>query len=73
MKQRDLDRAVSAATGEDVRLIRQRGFSVAELGTEQFDPEPDRLPPQMVDWDDVALHRNVPVVEQRFPPSLVMI
>jgi hypothetical protein len=73
MKQRELDAAVARMTGEDLRLIRQRGFSLAEFDDERFDPEPDQRPPQTVDWDDVELQRNVPVVEQRFPPLLVTV
>lgn len=49
MKQRELERAVAAATGESIREIRQRGFSVITM------PDQDDLesydPPQVMDWD----------------------
>ena len=38
MTQRDLDSAVASATGEDVREIRRRGFSVIDLRQRDFDP-----------------------------------
>ena len=70
MTQEDLDRAVATATGEDLRAIRQRGFSLADPLEVNFDPEPDIRPPQMVDWDARELERNVPLFFQnhgRFP------
>jgi hypothetical protein len=53
MTQRQLNRFVAAATGEDVREIRRRGFSIVEPNNIDFDPEPNDLPPQVVDWDEV--------------------
>ncbi|WP_437222702.1 hypothetical protein SH661x_002902 [Planctomicrobium sp. SH661] len=64
MTQCDLNTAVAQATGEELREIRRRGFSVVDLSETRFDPEPDILTPQMVDWDDLDLRRNVPVVQQ---------
>jgi len=64
MSQRDLDAAVAMATGEDITEIRRRGFSLTEPNEDLFDLEPDCLPPQVIDWDDVQLRRNVAVVEQ---------
>ncbi len=59
MTQRQLNRFVAAATGEDVREIRRRGFSIVEPNNIDFDPEPNDLPPQVVDWDEVdALRRS---------------
>jgi len=52
MTQQDLDRAVSAATGEELREIRRRGFSIVDPADVDFDPEPDDLPAQVIDWDD---------------------
>lgn len=68
MKRRDLESAVAAATGEDVREIRRRGFSVLNLRERDFDPEPDNLRPQSIDWDRVDQQRNRSVFEQVFGP-----
>ena len=65
MTQMQLDALVADATGEDIRAIRQRGFSVADPFDVDFDPEPDNLPPQMIDWDELELERNLAVVSQR--------
>ena len=64
MTQMQLEKLVAEATGEDVRAIRQRGFSVADPFEVDFDPEPDNLPPQMIDWDELDLQRNLAVVSQ---------
>jgi len=61
MTQRDLNCAIAAATGESVREIRRRGFSIMDLEETCFDPEPDLLAPQMIDWDDFEGRRNIPV------------
>jgi hypothetical protein len=53
MTQRQLNRFVAAATGEDIREIRRRGFSIVDPNNIDFDPEPNDLPPQVVDWDEV--------------------
>lgn len=55
MTQAQLDLALSEATGESVRTIRRRGFSILDLRAGEFDPEPNDLPPQVVDWDALAL------------------
>lgn len=65
MTQTALNRAVADATGEDLAEIRHLGFSLADPLCVNFDPEPDDLPPGMIDWDDLDLQRNVAVVEQR--------
>lgn len=64
MTQQQLELMVAEATGEDIRAIRQRGFSVADPFDVNFDPEPDNLPPQVIDWDELELQRNVAVFEQ---------
>lgn len=64
MTQMQLDALVADATGEDIRAIRQRGFSVADPYDVNFDPEPNNLPPQMIDWDELDLERNLAVVSQ---------
>jgi hypothetical protein len=57
MTQRQLNEAVAAATGESLRQIRQRGFGLADPFEVDFDPEPDDVPPQIVDWDSVDADR----------------
>ena len=64
MTQTQLEQLVARATGEDIRAIRERGFSVADPFEVNFDPEPDNLPPQVVDWDEVDLQHNVAIVPQ---------
>ncbi|MDA7910047.1 hypothetical protein N9B44_00095 [bacterium] len=64
MTQMQLDQLVADATGEDLRSIRQRGFSIADLEDVDFDPEPDQRPPQFIDWDELELERNMTVVSQ---------
>ncbi|MDF1845043.1 MAG: hypothetical protein P1U77_26820 [Rubripirellula sp.] len=64
MTQMQLEQLVAEATGEDVRAIRQRGFSAADPLEVNFDPEPDNLPPRMIDWDELELERNLAVVSQ---------
>jgi len=64
MTQRDLNSAVAHATGEDLREIRRRGFSIADPDEVCFDPEPDLTFPQVMDWDDYDLRRNVAYIEQ---------
>lgn len=62
MTQRDLDLAVARTTGENLREIHRRGFSLADPLDVNFDPEPCSLEPQIVDWDELALGRNTPLV-----------
>jgi hypothetical protein len=50
-------RAVARATGESVREIRRRGFSLADPVEVDFDPEPDDRSPLMVDWDELDAQR----------------
>jgi hypothetical protein len=57
MTYRQFSRAVALATGESLREIRRRGFSPADPDKIHFDPEPDQAPPQIVDWDALALER----------------
>ncbi|WP_417385624.1 hypothetical protein [Gimesia sp.] len=73
MTPQDLNRAVANATGEDLRAIQQRGFSLADPLKVNFDPEPDNRRPQIVDWDARELDRNVPLFHQPFGrlPGLV--
>ena len=64
MTQQELELAVAKATGEDAAEIRRHGFSLVEPDDDNFDPEPDLRPPQIIDWDEYDLRRNVSVVEQ---------
>ena len=59
MKAVRLERAVARATGETLGEIRRRGFGPADLYDVAFDPEPDDLPPQIVDWDELEAGRLV--------------
>ena len=58
MTQRDLNRAIARATGEDIDTISRMGC--VELQSVPFEREP-----QFVDWDDVDAGRNVAVLPQR--------
>lgn len=51
MTQAELDRHVAGATGETLREIRRRGFSLADPVETDFDPEPSG-PAGAIDWDD---------------------
>ena len=51
MTQTEIDRHVAGATGESLREIRRRGFSIADPVEPAFDPEPSQAA-QMIDWDD---------------------
>lgn len=64
MTQTQLDQLVADATGEDIRAIRNRGFSVADPLEVNFDPEPDQRPPLFIDWDELELERNLAFVSQ---------
>jgi len=60
MTQHDLNSAVALVTGESLCEIRRRGFSIADPREVRFDPEPDQLIPQMIDWDDES-QCNIPI------------
>lgn len=53
MTQRDLDTAVSVAAGESPSVIRRRGFRFADPLDVNFDPEPDDVPPQWLEWQQM--------------------
>ncbi len=59
MTQREIDSAVAQRTGEEVREITRRGFTIIDPFEIYFDPEPDDLPRQIMDWDQYELERNV--------------
>ena len=58
MTQQNLDREVAAATGESLRTIRRRGFSIINMQQSDFDPEPNDVPAQMIDWDEADRERR---------------
>ncbi|MDB5342023.1 MAG: hypothetical protein JWP89_400 [Schlesneria sp.] len=64
--QHDLDCAVATATGEELRVIRRRGFSLIDLQDDNFDPEVDQRLPLVFDWDEHELshecHRPFPTM-----------
>jgi len=62
MTQRELNRAISRATGESVSEIASRGFVPLTVFPQERDPED-----LIVDWDQLDLERNVAVVEQPVP------
>lgn len=64
MSDTEFNQLVADATGEDLREIRRRGFSIADPLEVNFDPEPDDLPPNIIDWDELELERNFAVVDQ---------
>lgn len=64
MTQQEIDNAVADATGETLCDVRRIGFSIADPVDVNFDPEPDFLPPQIIDWDEMELQRNIAVVDQ---------
>ena len=58
MTQQQLDQEVAEATGESLRTIRRRGFSIVNMAEADFDPEPNILPAQFIDWDEMHAPRN---------------
>ena len=58
MSQRDLNRQISKATGEDIATI-------AGLGFVELRPIPFEREPLTIDWDEHDLDRNVAVIPQR--------
>ena len=51
MTQYELECQLASVTGESLRTIRRRGFSMVDLNLQDFDPEPNDLPAQVLDWD----------------------
>jgi len=54
----NLERRVASATGESLREIGRRGYSLADPRDVCFDPEPELLTPQAIDWDAAAACRS---------------
>ncbi|MFO0871280.1 MAG: hypothetical protein U0935_20340 [Pirellulales bacterium] len=62
--QSDLDTAVATPRAKTCGRSARRGFSLVDPLNVNFDPEPDLLPPQFIDWDELDMSRNEPVVRQ---------
>ena len=58
MSQRDLNRAIARATGEDLSMIAGMGFV-------ELTPFPIEREPLMVDWDEHDLDHNIAIIPQR--------
>ncbi len=58
MSQRDLNRAIARATGEDISTITGMGFV-------ELTPFPIEREPRVLDWDEYDRERNVAVIPQR--------
>ena len=54
MTQSELNRAVAAATGESLRTIRQRGFSIAHPLLREHDPEPYGIEDKILDGNNIS-------------------
>ena len=67
MSQRDLNRAIAQATGEDISMIAGMGF--VELTAIPIEREPHIMDiesePHIMNWDDYDLEVNVAVIPQR--------
>lgn len=59
MSQFELECLVARATGETLRDIRERGFSLADPFAVDFDPELDLRLPLVMDWDSFDAERRV--------------
>lgn len=68
MPQNELVQEVARITGEDVAEIERRGFTLADPDEVIFDPEPDDLPPNIIDWDAFELQRNTAFFDQPVYP-----
>ena len=65
MTQNDLYQSVAEVTGEDIAVVRQRGFSLVNTLEEDHFDFAERAP-LVVDWDALDRERNVALFEQ--PP-----
>jgi hypothetical protein len=57
MTRKQLEQAVAARTGESLREIRRRGFSIVRMKGHDDEPEIYSLP-NVVDWDQVDRDRQ---------------
>ena len=60
MKQADLNRAVSRATGETISTIKRLGFFLADP-VDSHDPDADLDGPYVIDWDELEAQRHCSV------------
>lgn len=58
MTEQELHRAIARKTGESSKTIRRMGFSIVKPKVKDFDPEPNLLPPQVIDWDQADVQRR---------------
>ncbi len=65
MTQQEIDDAVCVATGDCLCEVQRHGFSIADPLEVNFDPEPDDLPPNIIDWDELELERNYSMFSPR--------
>ena len=71
MTQREIDTAVAVATGEPPSVIRRRGFGIADPADVNFDPEPDNVPPQYLDWEQMQEVRPLRRRRRRSPAPCI--
>jgi hypothetical protein len=58
MTEQELHRAIARKTGESFKTIRRMGFSIVKPKVMDFDPEPNLLPPQVIDWVQADVQRR---------------
>ena len=68
MTQHQLDTAVAIATGESPSVIRRHGFGIADPLDVHFDPEPDDVPPQYLDWEQMQEEQSLRPDRRRRTP-----
>ena len=68
MTQRDIDTAMAVATDETAAVIRRRGFGIADPPEVNFDPEPDDVPPQYLEWEQMYEEQTLPPHDRRCDP-----
>jgi hypothetical protein len=70
MTQAEINRAVARITGESLRTVSRRGFSLADPDFVDYDPEPadetSEIEDRIVDWDRLDARRRGSLV-----PTLV--
>jgi hypothetical protein len=57
MYRNDFYSGLARVTGESVRTLRRRGFSLLEQDSRHLDRESVDVPPRTVDWDEVEAER----------------
>jgi hypothetical protein len=62
MTQAEINRAVALVTGETLCTVSGLGFSIADPDLVDYDPEPSDIEDMIVDWDELALHCNTPLL-----------